>query len=652
VPSVQLIEKNDVFDNCMEDLRKLYETYVNKLLKLVHGLLSVSKLFDLSAAMKNPDCFKEQFDLCYYHDVSEDRNKRRGDVRVILNHLKDLFDEYFTMKETDILTAGIRSMSAAIKKLLEEWSELDVSRATGAAIETIIHEPGLYHELGKGNLGPLNDLGNPKFRALCEVLDARRSVFSNGGKAVIFVESRKSAESVSQLIEEHYSSSDQDESKDDDDEKNDESDQDESKDDDDEKNDDSPLRCTWVVGHAAGAENGMSQREQQRRIDRFRSEGDCNVLVSTSVTEEGIDISECMLVVRYDSCNTVRQFVQSRGRARHPDSEFVCLGKGDIVNLLESERLMESEIRQMSVTFGADIRNTDDYAGDSCGMHRRASSAENDDGYVMVPPRSDLLLPPSPAHGSLGGQSPPPGFADDGDESKKEERVVGPTAIPPNYNEATLKQKLAMHKAGGPRRLLENDAKQVIGLWADELDIEPPTYIGGINDGRANAQRGPIGKNMNIQTLRIGPAGLLRDCIVGEPRSTPLQAEQAAAYAACVELHYNFKDKFAKFKGFRFFLLRNSFPPTPEGRAEFGRCRAECIDEPIQELEEWVAKNCGGLEFKDIFRWSRKEECSMYSYELEHKASQQMFQGLGTNKKGARKHAYLQMLKYLYTSTT
>lgn len=41
--------------------------------------------------------------------------------------------------------------------------------------------------------------------------------------------------------------------------------------------------------------------------------------------EEGLDIQTCCLVIRFDLPETVASFIQSRGRARMPQSEYVFL---------------------------------------------------------------------------------------------------------------------------------------------------------------------------------------------------------------------------------------------------------------------------------------------------------------------------------------
>lgn len=50
-----------------------------------------------------------------------------------------------------------------------------------------------------------------------------------------------------------------------------------------------------------------------------------NLLVATKVGEEGLDIQTCCLVIRFDLPETVSSFIQSRGRARMPQSEYAFL---------------------------------------------------------------------------------------------------------------------------------------------------------------------------------------------------------------------------------------------------------------------------------------------------------------------------------------
>ena len=71
-----------------------------------------------------------------------------------------------------------------------------------------------------------------------------------------------------------------------------------------------------LIGHRAW--------EQETRLRDFRA-GACNLLVATAVVEEGLDVRHCELVLRFDLPVTTRSYIQSRGRARAPNSLLVLL---------------------------------------------------------------------------------------------------------------------------------------------------------------------------------------------------------------------------------------------------------------------------------------------------------------------------------------
>ncbi|RWR98868.1 endoribonuclease Dicer-like protein, partial [Dinothrombium tinctorium] len=85
------------------------------------------------------------------------------------------------------------------------------------------------------------------------------------------------------------------------------------------------------VGYAVGISNqpgflkslvSSTQKTQTRTLEEFRS-GKKNLLIATSVLEEGLDVGGCNLVVRYDFPHTLRDYLQSKGRARNNDSHYV-----------------------------------------------------------------------------------------------------------------------------------------------------------------------------------------------------------------------------------------------------------------------------------------------------------------------------------------
>ena len=65
-------------------------------------------------------------------------------------------------------------------------------------------------------------------------------------------------------------------------------------------------------------------KAQNLALEGFRL-GKNNLLVCTSVMEEGVDISSMNLVIRFDDPANFRSFIQSRGRARMVESKFVLM---------------------------------------------------------------------------------------------------------------------------------------------------------------------------------------------------------------------------------------------------------------------------------------------------------------------------------------
>lgn len=82
-------------------------------------------------------------------------------------------------------------------------------------------------------------------------------------------------------------------------------------------------KCDFLVGVHSGLKS-MSRKTMNVILERFRT-GKLNLLLATKVGEEGLDIQTCCLVIRFDLPETVASFIQSRGRARMPQSEYVFL---------------------------------------------------------------------------------------------------------------------------------------------------------------------------------------------------------------------------------------------------------------------------------------------------------------------------------------
>lgn len=95
-------------------------------------------------------------------------------------------------------------------------------------------------------------------------------------------------------------------------------------------------RSTLFVGQASSGKlvKGMTQKEQQKVLNQFKS-GEYNVLIATSIGEEGLDIGQVDLIVCYDQSQSPIRNIQRMGRTgRKRDGRIVML-----MTKAESEKL-------------------------------------------------------------------------------------------------------------------------------------------------------------------------------------------------------------------------------------------------------------------------------------------------------------------------
>ncbi|XP_013384681.1 uncharacterized protein LOC106154762 [Lingula anatina] len=98
-----------------------------------------------------------------------------------------------------------------------------------------------------------------------------------------------------------------------------------------------------IVGHGGGSSDGggMTIKKQSRALEGIRNY-EYQVVVATSVAEEGVDFPECELVIHMNPPSSVTALVQTRGRARKQGvSRFIALcrepGQKDKIELLQKK---------------------------------------------------------------------------------------------------------------------------------------------------------------------------------------------------------------------------------------------------------------------------------------------------------------------------
>ncbi|CAN4126640.1 unnamed protein product [Withania somnifera] len=100
-------------------------------------------------------------------------------------------------------------------------------------------------------------------------------------------------------------------------------------------------RTEYTAGHTSEVQ-AQSRKIQNKIVEEFRK-GVVNIIVATSILEEGLDIQSCNLVIRFDPSTTVCSYIQSRGRARMQNSDFLLMVRsGDDSTLTRMQNYMAS----------------------------------------------------------------------------------------------------------------------------------------------------------------------------------------------------------------------------------------------------------------------------------------------------------------------
>ncbi|KAH0713477.1 hypothetical protein KY289_009436 [Solanum tuberosum] len=98
-------------------------------------------------------------------------------------------------------------------------------------------------------------------------------------------------------------------------------------------------RTEYTARHASVVQS-QSRKIQNKIVEEFRK---VNIIVATSILEEGLDVQSCNLVIRFDPSASICSYTQSRGRARIQNSDFLLIVKsGDDSTLTRMQNFMAS----------------------------------------------------------------------------------------------------------------------------------------------------------------------------------------------------------------------------------------------------------------------------------------------------------------------
>ncbi len=179
-------------------------------------------------------------------------------------------------------TQGIAALYAYMQKL-----ESDAEAGTSKAVKNLMNDPEFRSARIITTRLYEDKVEHPKIAKVVELL---KEQLKGDSKALIFTQYRDSAASIHNALNEAgYTSS-------------------------------------VFVGQAKRGTSGLSQKEQKAMLDDFRA-GGFNVLIATSIGEEGLDIPKVDLVLFYEPVPSGIRQIQRRGRTGRA-------GKGKVVILI------------------------------------------------------------------------------------------------------------------------------------------------------------------------------------------------------------------------------------------------------------------------------------------------------------------------------
>jgi Fanconi anemia group M protein len=204
--------------------------------------------------------------------------KTGSNSAISMNKLLELRSEVESKGNYDIrteLTSAIRLTHAinlletqTIESFLKFYDRLQNNRGIG--IQKMMKDPNVRSAFESARGASILGLEHPKINELKKQLKS----IGNNEKAIVFSSYRDSVDDIFRSLSE------------------------------------AGYRVKYLIGKSG---KGQRQREQVKTIEDMKN-GHIDILVSTQVGEEGLDITQCNLVVFYDNVPSAIRFVQRRGR--------------------------------------------------------------------------------------------------------------------------------------------------------------------------------------------------------------------------------------------------------------------------------------------------------------------------------------------------
>lgn len=118
-------------------------------------------------------------------------------------------------------------------------------------------------------------------------------------------------------------------------------------------------------------------RKQEEVLKRFRMHS-CNLLIGTSVLEEGIELPKCNLVIRWNLPTTYRSYVHCKGRARAQRAFHIIMVSANAVHSSKPKEFLSDENHRMICENDGGATKCFDVMELKKSLHENSSTDENE----------------------------------------------------------------------------------------------------------------------------------------------------------------------------------------------------------------------------------------------------------------------------------
>jgi len=302
-----------------KEIRELYE----KLKELYNSIITELRKFGLFSTLKRPtrsDVLRAQ--KIVQQEIRDGKSEFYQAAMLITMAIKiDYALEYLE-------TQGFEAAYNYLLRIIEEGNSKGGSKAARTLVrdERFIEVMRIARKIEEKK----EDIENPKLNALRVII--RKEIAENkDSRIIVFTHFRETAQLVANALNEVPG-----------------------------------VRAARFVGQAnKGEDKGLKQKEQVELVEKFKK-GEYNVLVATSVAEEGLDIPATDMVIFYEPVPSEIRSIQRRGRTgRARIGKVVILtikGTRDIAYLWSSrnkEKKMKNELLWLRMLLKDKLKNVE-----------------------------------------------------------------------------------------------------------------------------------------------------------------------------------------------------------------------------------------------------------------------------------------------------